>query len=59
MSMTKEKALAIVRSIDCGFIRRYPGRDELEVDGDLTSRQLVALAWLMANCPEWSIGVDE
>ena len=57
--MTKEKALAIVRGIDCGFIRRHPGHDEVEIDGSLTALQMVALTWLMANCPEWSIGVDE
>lgn len=57
VTMTKAKAEEILRGADCTFIRRHAGHDSVDVDGELSRQQLVALTWLMTNCPDWSIGV--
>lgn len=43
VTMTKAKAEEILRSADCTFIRRHAGHDSVDVDGELSRQQLVAL----------------
>lgn len=51
--MTRKEAEEILAANRQVFIRRHAGSAIVQIDGDLTLKELTALAWLVKHCPDW------
>lgn len=54
--MTRAEAEEIIANTNI-HIMRHPGQAHVDIDGNLTLKELMALAWLIQHCPDWKIGV--